>query len=1343
MDITFNFTYYAFICYSHKDAKWATWIQKALECYRLPSAIRKESQRPLPKKITPIFRDETDLGAGKLLENIHKELTASRYLIVICSPDSAVPNEEGKHWVDEEVRYFADELGRADAIIPVLVEGNPADAFCPKLKELDSLAIDATKIKRRRVLNDVVAKLLGLRPDELWRREIRRRRWKLLLRALTFAVLVGICAFAGWYEWDWAQERTTYFADYVERFGVPEGICPLHPEQIVGRGQTYRFHYQGYDSFIPGKRRPVLRKVFCVNSFDHIRNESNGRPLHPQTAGLRFHYDEKLTVTKVEHIEVDGTIKAIFRYSGPGVGIVDVIRRGGDGRLGTVARILPITGKDARQDEIGRYHITRDEHGHVIRAESYRDARGIPVADSRGVYRTDYQLDGAGRVVAELYYSWNGQRVLCGDGIDGMQYAYDATGSIAELHGVKDGKRVFSEVYEYDAQGNRTKTKKESLDVARPVKGWVEQRKKYDEYGEMVRLEHFDANGNAAKYTDSRWERKVRFKDGCLVEEDVSYFDEKGDVGQVNGVARRITRYDSNMRTIEVIHFDKNGNLLDSSKLASSIKQKFDENGRLVEYLMSGADGNGWCEAGQEASGYRCVYEMDGEFLSKTMRYFKCLGLGMPVGRFLAAKGPYQGAACEKTIYDKVGRVVSVRLFDADDKAFVGPRGWHETKFKYDRHGFLSEVTYLGVDGKPVMANGSDEYGVVAAVRFANDAAGNTLEISLLGVDGELMLGKNGYAMVKQRFDSRGLVTEQSLFGVDGDPVAPEGGNCRKQYQYDDCGMRIVERNFSLDGTYRVLHYDANRCIIRDECFTAEGLPKTDENGVHAILYKRDAKGREIKKGFLDIHNKPVLNEERIAGLMTTYDEQGAVVEEIRFGVNGELIRDNNGVCIVRWEYDSQHREIAKTFYDTHTNRVENKNGVAGVRKAYDKDGNLCEEYNIDGVDGLAKPDDNGVAIVYRLYDCGGRVVKRTYYDASRKPILGKDQTAGWKSEYEGDSNFETVRRFFGLDGKPCKCAAGHSGWVKEYDERGNVTKFMLIDEQGGPVLGQDGTAGWLQKYDIRNRIVESRLIGKDGNPCCQHLDFSALGLGFVAGKYTESRYDMQGRKTVLIFLEKECDGISRIVQKYNLAGDIVELRFEGRDGVLMGLSNGVARVENKYNYLRELTERKWFGVDGRPCGMGGVYKIDISYERMQNGLRRRVNNYGVNGFPVDNENGVAVSDEVYDSEHRLICLETRNAMGNLTCEKGAGFAHIEVNYEAHGFVANMTCLDANGGGAINGCTRLEFSYSFSNEGELQGALVKGYDAEGNLMHDIKISALAVLEYSRKVSRYWSIKFGE
>ena len=56
--MTQNFSYYAFISYSHKNAKCAEWIQRAIEHYKLPAIIWKEAQ--LPEGIFPF--NESDLA---------------------------------------------------------------------------------------------------------------------------------------------------------------------------------------------------------------------------------------------------------------------------------------------------------------------------------------------------------------------------------------------------------------------------------------------------------------------------------------------------------------------------------------------------------------------------------------------------------------------------------------------------------------------------------------------------------------------------------------------------------------------------------------------------------------------------------------------------------------------------------------------------------------------------------------------------------------------------------------------------------------------------------------------------------------------------------------------------------------------------------------------------------------------------------------------------------------------------------------------------------------------------------------------------------------------------------
>lgn len=111
-------TYYAFISYNSADEKWAKWLQHNLEYYHIPSAWYKEYPE-LPKKIRPVFGYKKDLSGTKLKKALNNELSSSKYLIVICSQDSAKAE-----WVNDEVVAFI-EQGKGDRIIPFIVAGTP------------------------------------------------------------------------------------------------------------------------------------------------------------------------------------------------------------------------------------------------------------------------------------------------------------------------------------------------------------------------------------------------------------------------------------------------------------------------------------------------------------------------------------------------------------------------------------------------------------------------------------------------------------------------------------------------------------------------------------------------------------------------------------------------------------------------------------------------------------------------------------------------------------------------------------------------------------------------------------------------------------------------------------------------------------------------------------------------------------------------------------------------------------------------------------------------------------------------------------------------------------------
>lgn len=195
---------FVFISYNHKDVKWAQWLQKKLEWYRLPTEIHNEFSDS--RYIRPVFRDRDTLTSGVLNDELRSHLEASKYLVVLCSPNSAQ-----SEWVSDEVKAFI-EMGRFDKIVPFIIEGSPqdyshADVSQPLMGECFPLALrqwntehpdknllgiavtDDGKTDKQKAFIRLVAHLLGVQFDTLWQRHKRYVR-RLITSLSVLAVVV-------------------------------------------------------------------------------------------------------------------------------------------------------------------------------------------------------------------------------------------------------------------------------------------------------------------------------------------------------------------------------------------------------------------------------------------------------------------------------------------------------------------------------------------------------------------------------------------------------------------------------------------------------------------------------------------------------------------------------------------------------------------------------------------------------------------------------------------------------------------------------------------------------------------------------------------------------------------------------------------------------------------------------------------------------------------------------------------------------------------------------------------------------------------------------------------------
>ncbi|MEX2122613.1 MAG: toll/interleukin-1 receptor domain-containing protein [Woeseia sp.] len=201
-----EFRYRAFISYSHHDERWATWLHRSLERYRVPRRLigSVTSSGTVPPGIAPVFRDREELpSATNLGRVINAALEQSAALIIICSPAAAK-----SRWVNEEIRTFQ-RLGKGAHIFCLIVEGDPdgvAGLQCfpealrqplslvglPHGEAVEPIAADlrAGKDGPAAALLKLVAGLLGVGLDELVRRDLQSRHRRML--AITVAAVAGM-----------------------------------------------------------------------------------------------------------------------------------------------------------------------------------------------------------------------------------------------------------------------------------------------------------------------------------------------------------------------------------------------------------------------------------------------------------------------------------------------------------------------------------------------------------------------------------------------------------------------------------------------------------------------------------------------------------------------------------------------------------------------------------------------------------------------------------------------------------------------------------------------------------------------------------------------------------------------------------------------------------------------------------------------------------------------------------------------------------------------------------------------------------------------------------------------
>src|SRR5579863_640616 len=208
--------------------------------------------------------------------------------------------------------------------------------------------------------------------------------------------------------------------------------------------------------------------------------------------------------------------------------------------------------------------------------------------------------------------------------------------------------------------------------------------------------------------------------------------------------------------------------------------------------------------------------------------------------------------------YDNKGNLLSVSIYDQNDKPVLNRYGVFRTTYKYDRDDNEIEADYFDTRGKPTIT----AWGYAEKVREYKHGF-NTTETNYFN---ETMIVRStrladSVAIIWHTYDQQGNETETQYFDPQNNPVASSQGvqKIRREYSPDGMLTRIIRTGFSANSMLwdkqlslwvSYDHDDKGRTTsIRFQGSTGIGVPNP-ENGALLTKYRYDAWGRILTIGF-------------------------------------------------------------------------------------------------------------------------------------------------------------------------------------------------------------------------------------------------------------------------------------------------------------------------------------------------------------------------------------------------------------------------------------------------------------------------------------------------------------
>lgn len=866
-------------------------------------------------------------------------------------------------------------------------------------------------------------------------------RWVKLSAVAT--VLLVICG--GVYWWDYTRVKIYYYKDYVEQWGVPQGIHKLSAKEQAQRTESYEFVYC----------RRQLQRMSYVNSKKHLTTHHTTDDIDRPT-DMKLFYQANGDLDYVKVLDQSGKVLYVKDYSPDlKVAIFKYDDEYGTEKNLTANSVTTFTStmNDAEnsRSKISRYLITYDDKGHIVQLK-YATYQNVLVCDNEGIYGKKFKLDEKGRVVEETFI-----------GKDGNPKA------------TKSGMAIRTREYNAEDDGIRFTY----LSVDREPSGETELEvpvchNMVDKWGNIIRQQYEDMNGNLVLRKDANVAAfEYEIKDGLILKinsldvdgnrcynkgnriSGVIYeYDEYGyssvikyvDINNKpmacqDGTFGCIAKNDASGNTLWQASVDADGNYMNTSSGFSIVKAKYDDKGNILE--LSWYDKNdSLTNQNNGIAIQQCEYDEQ----NRIIKYRNFDKNRQPAQDNLAVY-------CGEYIYSRQGNLVQVAYYDAEGKnlalSIEGIAGW---KSEFDDWG--NEVKRQFFDTETKVTVLKDGY---AGWNASYDERGNQLDFYYFDEKGEICATRQGYAGIKYEYDERGNMLSSMEYGVDHKLAS---GRLFAKYKYDENDNQIEFAVFDKSGKpalnadnyhKKVSAYNNRKQLVSDEFLGTDGKPIAYQKGNYAMVkYVYDAKGDNVETSFFGVNGRPVCKskEEQYATHKSEFDNMGRIVHQRFYDEkgnptlpskmipegfcqydkwgnqcylasadgNGKLIQNpSTGWCIRRQEYNAMGYLLSESYYDEKDKPIKIKNGYHKIESKYNAKGNLLERAYLDTESNLVLSTERYAKEIY-TYDETERWTSIAYYGTKEEAVNSSNQYHRMDLVYDEEGNLHT-RKYYDKNG--------------------------------------------------------------------------------------------------------------------------------------------------------------------------------------------------------------------------------------------------------------------------------------------------------------------------------------